>query len=512
MFSIKINNEYLPEGVKVKTGSVNLSYGQSGQRAVLNFTIIDTNLTGIPYIWSLFIGKKIELYEDGILKFGGQLDEPSTRKINNHPILEMKIICIDWHFITDKRYINQSYQRQLISQTFKDMIDEFLSEDGIWYSNDSIKETTGQYVSINCPYVLSTDAFDEMKNLINWQWKIGANKKFYLNEIDYDEVNPLIENESNYIPNSLYFSRNRDNIINTQIFKNVNALTDKLTQKATPTPDNDNNFFVRFEINQKPELYISADLVNPLITEMVDPREVGIGGLDSGLTYYWNKGSNIIQKDQNAGDIPAGKFLVVKYVGQYKIDIIEEDEDAINERKSIEGGSGIYANVENATEIEGIEVAEEKAQAIIERYKDIQNIIEFESYTINLEVGQVLDVNFPSFNLNSIGIANQYFLVIEKKVNDVGYLLRKKYTIVDGAPIGGWIAFFKSMLSPGKTWEIRPDAEVDISISEEETIDWSGEIIVSRYTPLFPLDDPGGLYPSNLLFPGTFIASNTYND
>lgn len=511
-FSIKINGEYLPTGVKVKSGTLNLNQSQSGERAVLSFSLIDMNLgPSEPFVWNTLIGHKIELYEDGSLIFGGQLDEPTTRKINNNPIFGEKIQCVDWHFLIDRAYINQSYPRMLISDAFKEMIDEFLAEDGIWYDDDSIKETGGQYVSINCPYVKANQAFDEMASLINWQWKIGPNKKCYLNEYTADIGPTLIENVSNYLPGSLSVWDDRSEYRNKQVLKDVNALTDgSIPEKASPTPDQDKSWTMRFPLNQKPEIYITKNIDKPKPIELVDPREVGIGGLDTGLTFYWNKGSNIIQEDNDKDVIPLGYFLVLKYVGQYKIDIIEQDDDSIKDRQNIEGGSGLYTNVESGSEIEGVDIGDEKANALLIKYARIATKCSFESHSINLEVGQIIDLILPSFNIDTTKNDtpnNEYFLVMEKRIQNFGTLLKKQYTLVDGAPIGGWIKFFANMIKDGKDWMIRPDAKVDIPINIDEEFEWNGTVTIRTFDCLYPLDDPGGLHPSNLLFPGTLTST-----
>lgn len=521
-FSLKINDNYLPDGVKVKSGSINLNQGQSGERAVLGFSLIDLNLgPGDPFIWNTLCGQKVELFDNGTLIFGGQLDEPETRKINNNPVYGEKIQCIDWHFLADRAYINAGYPRMLISDVFKSMIDNFLAVDGIWYDSGSIEETTAQYISINCPYVQASQAFDEMAGLINWQWKIGPDKKFYLNEYTSSIGAPLIEGVSNYHPNSLIIWDDRSEYRNKQILKDINALTDgTIPEKASPTPDQDKSWFVRFPINRKPEIYITQNIDNPLPEEMVDPREIGIGGLDTGLTFYWNKGSNIIQGDSEAEEIPEGYLLVLKYVGQYKIDVIEQDDAAILERQLIEGGSGLYTNIESGSEIEGIEIGESKAEAMLDRYAKIATKLTFSSDTINLEVGQIIDVTIPSFNIDTTKkedgspdtLNESYFLVIEKRVKDIGFLLRKTYTLIDGAPIGSWIKFFSNIIKPGKDWTIRPDAIIDISITGDEDWEWSGEVTVETFECLYPLDDPGGLYPDITLFPGTLTDTQVLND
>ncbi len=507
IFTLKINGVSLPVGVKVKSGSLNINQGKAGEISVLSFVLIDMNPGITPFVWNTLIGQKIELWDhNGILIYGGQLDEPKIRKINEHPVYGESITCVDWHYLTNRCYINQSYQKQLISDTFKDMIDDFLAIEGIWYDGTSIVATPGQYVSINCPYVKACDAFNEMAGLINWQWHIGPDKKFYLNDMT-SEIGPgLTEHTSNYIPNSLRVSDNREDYRNTQVLKNVHGLTLLLNEKATPTPDNDNSFIVNFPINQVPALYITTDIDNPLPGEMIDPHEVGIGGIDSGLWFYWNKGSNTIQRDNTTvgtPTIPAGSYLVVKYIGQFNIDIVEQDAAAIAARILIEGGSGIYTHVEDGSNIEDVTVAQEKALALLDRYAHISNIIEVETYTIKWEVGQLINVNIPSMNIN-----DQY-LITEKTVTDVGNLLKTKVTMIDGKPLGGWINYFSNWISPGKDWIIRPDAIVEVQISKSEKVEWHGDVTIKTFDCLYP---GAALWPANNLYPGTLTSTVTESD
>ncbi len=293
MFSIKINNSYFPEGVKVKDKSLYLD--EVSGKKVMGFDIIDMNSGLSFYNWTLLIGKKIELYIDGVLYFGGQLDEKETMKINEHPIIGCKIVCNDWTFLADKANVNKSYSRQLISDLFKKIIDEYLAPDGITYTGTSIQETTSQYISINCPYIKSSQVFEEVSALIGWTWKIGPDKVFYFQERAADTGAQFIENGCSYIPKSLKLDQNRNDYRNVQILQNVNALTDSIIEKATPTPDNDSSFFIRFPINEKPNIYVTDDInIIPSIDYdgysnyyKIPGRYVGIGGLDIGLCWYY---------------------------------------------------------------------------------------------------------------------------------------------------------------------------------------------------------------------------------
>ena len=148
-------------------------------------------------------------------------------------------------------------------------------------------------------------------------------------------------------------------------------------------------------------------------------------------------------------------------------------------------------------------MAQEKALALLDRYAHISNIIEVETYTIKWEVGQLINVNIPSMNIN-----DQY-LITEKSVNDVGNLLKTKVTMIDGKPLGGWINYFSNWISPGKDWIIRPDAIVEVQISKSEKVEWHGDITIKTFDCLYP---GAALWPANNLYPGTLTSTVTESD
>lgn len=508
-FSVKINDEYLPNGVKIEAKSLSITEGQPGNPTVCEFSIIDNNLNGSPFIWQTMKGVKVQVFEDGILIFGGQIDVPKTRKINNHPIFGEKIVCIDWFGILQHRYINKSYPRQLISEIVKDFIDSFLYDDGFYYDSSSIQESTSLYASVNYIYTQSDNAFEEMAGLINWVYWIGPDKKVYFKEKTQNiSTVQLIENQSNYLPPSLYVEEDPSEYMNKKILKDVHALTDELTEKASPTPDKDKSFHVSFPINSKPSIFLSLleNIEDPPESDRVDPTQIGIGGLDSGLTFYWNKDQSEITQDQDAEDIPNNKYVVVRYIGQYKIDIIEEDTASINARALIEGTSGKYESVETGNYIESISVAEDYANALLDRYSgNIPNKITFASYTMKIQNGFFIDVILPSFNINSLTSIGEGYMVMDKRSKDVGgNLILNTYVLVNGDAIGGWINYMKSRYQGEKDFTLREDAIVDVPLYQSEILEWAGTLTMKTFDCLFP---DNALWPADNLYPGTLTST-----
>lgn len=508
MITIKLDNEYLPNNIKLGASTLNINVPQAGEIAVCEFLLINKNNNDI--IWNDLIGKKISLYDDGNLIYGGQIDEPKTMELNRGPNFKTNITCVDWHYFTTRVWLNNAYRRQLISTTIKDMIDDKLADYGIWYDDNSIKESTGFYVAINCDYSKCQDVFNELANLINWQWRIGPDKKFYFNDRTTDIGTPgVIEDTTNYIPSSLEIYRDRSEYRNRQVLKDVKAITDELTEKATPTPDEDNTYIVRFPLNSKPKIYLTDTYPVVYESQLVDPAKVGISGIDSGLTFYWNKESNIITYDQDADIIPPNYVVAVKYFGQYKINVIEEDTAEIARRASIEGTIGIYEEIEDGGNIEGLSIAEDAAQAIINRYGQIAQKIEISSYSFNWEIGQIVDVVLPRKKINSLTSEGNGFLVMEKKINSIGHLVLREYVLIDGEPIGGWVSYFSNFLRGGKSWTLKEDVLVTVPINSNEPIENDGIITLKLIDSLYPGTT---LYPSNTLYPGTLLNTAIYND
>ena len=211
-----------------------------------------------------------------------------------------------------------------------------------------------------------------------------------------------------------------------------------------------------------------------------------------------------VSKDpDNAPQFADGYFLVVRYIGQYKIDIISTDDTAIADKIDIEGGTGIYEHVEDGSNIDGIPVAEEKADALIQRFSENAKKIVFKSYTIDIEINEICNLVFPSFKINGVD-----YLLITKQVQDVGAgLLLKSYTLASGEAIGGWVTFFKKWLETTKDFVLRENEAVLQQTRYLESYRWRAVTSRRIYNLLFPSTT---LYPSSALTPGYFGNTKVY--
>lgn len=514
-FKVLINGADFPDDLYVKSRTLSIDLTEPGQRSVCNFTLIDKNQT-VPFHFNDLCGSLIEVYENvnntWILIFGGSIDEPETRKINNFLTFETKIVCVDHHFICDRIPVNQSYPKIKVHELFMLIVDDYLVDEGIWYDTHSIQETDIE-VSIVCPYIFVSDIFDELVKLLNWQWNIGANKKLYLNDRINNNKGPNVYEYDRHLFASLALINDRSDFRTRQVLKNVHCLTDELTETASPYPDGViREYKTIYTLEQKPRIFVTTwfNQSHPLAIEEVDPADIGIGGLYAPGSYkwYWNKNSNVITQDENEAAIAINLYVVIMYVGQFQIDIVRDNQDMIDERSLIENNTGLYVDVSDGSGITGEEIAEEEGDALLERYSKIMKKIKIQSYHHRFEPGQVCDCIIPGFNISSLVSEGNGYLVGTVRISDIGNKLLRSTELTDGELLGGWIAFFKKSLLTESFFEIRSDSVVSISFTFNEDFVYDEELNITILIELYPDVD---LWPDVALYPGTTVSSNNYS-
>jgi len=93
------------------------------------------------------------------------------------------------------------------------------------------------------------------------------------------------------------------------------------------------------------------------------------------------------------------------------------DPVAINERKAIEGGSGVYGRAFNEDGIATIKAAANYAKKIFDQYGVVPTTIEFETFDKRFAPGQRLSVTLPRFGLNTTTL----FLVESVDIMDLSH-------------------------------------------------------------------------------------------
>ena len=123
----------------------------------------------------------------------------------------------------------------------------------------------------------------------------------------------------------------------------------------------------------------------------VSPDDIGVNGLDKDRKWYFSYNSNIITHDFSQPELTT-ETLKIQYKGLYPILVVAEDPAEIENRKSIEGGSGIYENIQLEQSINLKDVALNYANGLLEKYGIIPKTATFTTYQHGLKAGQLLPI------------------------------------------------------------------------------------------------------------------------
>lgn len=398
-------------------------------------------------------GEPIEIYDDGVdiqttdPFFSGIVAKPiETNPLNTTPI-EIEVDLLDNTAICGRRVIAETYINQSNGYIVQDIINKYLGAEGITAGtiDDSVTVKRAIY-----SYMRADDVLDELAELTGCNWWVTPEKVLHFFKqgtfkAPWDLVNqkPIrnvkIESDLNQYRNRQYIRAGQDT-------------TDLQTEEFI-LDGKQKTFTVAYKIAEKPTITIEYD------DGTTKTPSIGIRGVDQNSEWYWNKGEKELGQAQNE-TAEDGGVLRIEYVGLFPIMVVSEDATAINERKEIEGGTGIYEYVENNASINDSDSALDFAEGKVRRFARISRKITFQTRRDGLRAGQVIDVEFSEHGINGDFLITKVELSEEmegQKVYDVEML--------DGEDVGGWEKFFKKMSDNSNVVSVREN-EVLVKIKK----------------------------------------------
>lgn len=342
-----------------------------------------------------------------------------------------ELVCVDWHYLADKRRIARAYEEQTCGSIATDLITRVLGAEGI---------TAG---TINAGPVLSRIVFD-YKNCATALDELAEHAGFTW-WIDVDKALHFVPRTANTAP----WTITPDDIIrpehggqagagegnaeyrNTQWIRGGRDVTDQ--QVETRIGDGNTRAWVMaFDLAKEPTVTLNAN-----------PQTVGIRGLEEGFDWYWNKGLPEISQDPDGVVLEAADTLQVTYVGEYQIIAKAEDPVAIADRLAIEGvGTGIVENVADEP-VDSRAAAFESARAKLEKYAVIGRTLEFITKRSGLRPGQLATVDAP----DEYGLDGVEMLVTSVETFAFSTQIRYRVTCVEGLVVGSWRKFFGALIA-----------------------------------------------------------------
>lgn len=443
------------------------------ERSIAEFTVIDKTAAS-HYVK----GQPVQIWDNGNhLTFGGVIDTPEEERKGSG--LHHHISCADYHYLADKRIVAETYENELAGDIVKHVRINYLDAEGITIGTIQDGPTLKQVIA---NYVRASEFFDALAEKANFIWEINELKE--LNFIDRaTNAAPWTATNLEIIRGSARLSHGNPLYRNRQFIRGGKAETSEQVENRTGDGEKD-SFAMGYPLAKVPAITVVGR----------GAQTVGIKGIDTGKDWYWSKGDPVVTAAVPPEDT---KAIQVTYIGEFNIITLSEDDDAIIDRQTVEGGgTGYVDDIFRDPNLSSIEAYFETAAKKLQRYGVMGRKLIYRTHKRGLVPGQLQPVNYPPFNLS-----NTELLIEAVKVRGEGKLFTYEITAVEGPEVGGWSKFFQRLVEREKTIDrltVGEEETIIILVQESEEWGWQEAVDVSVFACPVPSVD---LYPETTLYP-----------
>ncbi len=406
---------------------------QLNTRNTASFTLHVPNADGSKPV----IGDRVDIFNGADCIFAGTIDTLVKEWKGPVGFLDYKVTAVDWNQLFDRFLIARVYAHRKLGYIIKNMVLSKLANEGIDLSliadGPDIEKAVFNYQTV-------TDCLTELCELTGYAWWLDYSKVLHVvQRTEYAAPVAITEGVNAHI-RAITLSQERGQYRNTQYVTVEHNLTTARVEKFRGDYSR-RTFTCAYPIAKAPE---SVIVTSP---NGVDVQTVGKRGVDSPTAYdwYYELDSPELSQNDDAQLYPALTPLdeiAVTYQGSYPSIIVRTDATAVSERQSVEGGSGVYENLETDSRIEDQTMGNAHADALLRKYGELATVLSFQTEINGLRSGQLLTVDLPT-----LGVYNEEYLITSVQTRDVGGQWAQ-YTVqaCSGEHLGGWVQFFRNLL------------------------------------------------------------------
>lgn len=418
------------------------------------------------------VGQQVTVTEDSTTVFSGTIDDiVESREISMYgtDLNEYRVECVDYNQICDRHYVSRVYSNQTMQYivqdiVFQDLFGEGISSTGYVETGPTIERAVFNFQSV-------AEAFNDLADVTGYAWNI-----------DYDKNLHFFARESNTAPfsltdtsdnfRSIRIRTTREKYRNKQIIRAGQDVTNARTESFTGDGSNQ-TFTLTYPVAYEPS--ITLDTI---------AQTVGIRNVDTGKQWYWAKNEKEISHDNSLGAISSTQSLDVLYQGLFPLILTDiRSQEEIDSRAAVEGGTGIYEQVEDDPDLDTNNMAVDKANGLLRRYGKIHSAIEFETDTGGLQSGQLIDITISAHDING------QYLIDSVSISDInGQFLRYNVRALSGENQGGWADFFRRLANFGRRFVIRENETASTVRSFFDEIQCSDDFTISSASPESRID------------------------
>ena len=426
-----------------------------GVRGQASFSLYD-----ITRQLHLQAGERIQITRDGATIFSGFVHGVSEVIPDGQEDLFLDVDCVDWSALTDRHILAVKFSNP--GQTLFSVVDEIIriysGEPGETLFDAGVRiqgtiEPGIKLGTLTFNYQTVKQAFDDLAELTGTFWYIDHNKTLWFRS-NLKLFAPFDLDDSTFKRyRRLKVERGLDRYRNVQYLRAGRDVSDSRVERFKGDGET-KSFTLALPVAETPT--IQVDTGGGPVT-----KTVGIQQKDNDRDWYYNVDENTISQDSNGTVLTSSHTLIVTYRGFFRIVLKGRNEAEIAKRRGIEGGVGVYVQVEEDEKINDDDLAEEKLSALLRRHAFVPNRITFDTDINGFVAGQIQKVNLPGHAL-----AGEYLItrVSLKIAGQVGGQERYSYTveITDGEFVGGWTDFFLRVATKGRPLVLRENEKLQI--------------------------------------------------
>ena len=456
-------------------GLVSSAYTEEEDRGSISVSADITEDWGDLSSAYLISGVPVNIIFDNI-NYTGSIDTVEHQDVTEQSDYIIYTISVtDNHQICDKHKIVEVFEDETISDIMDYIVTNYLSEDGI-----TIGEITNGDIVVSeliCNYISASDVFDKLAEKTGAIWYVDKDKKLYMLERSESISDYVLDDDFPYM--NLKVKDHRQNYRNVQYLIGGKAETEIQTEHIIAY-ENQTSFLTGYPIYKVPAIYV--DDVE---------KTVGIKDVEEGKDFYWNKESDVFTTSLT---LSGGEDVKIVYTGAFPITAKATDESQILERAGIERNGGKYEDAETISNVGTLSELLDLALTRLRQYGKMGKEITFYTKQEGLEAGDTMYSDLPKYNVNNMDLLILRVTISEDSTFD-NYLYYVE--AVSGEAVGGWVEFFKKLISPDKEIEIENSVE-NICILRTLSRNWIENEIPNILRPVYPSET---LFPSETLGP-----------
>lgn len=390
------------------------------------------------------------------LIFSGYVTQPKEQKPGYIGTLIHDIICVDQHYLADKRIIAAPYASQTCGYIVNNIITNYLASEGVTVG----QVNAGPTIDATFVYVSAAAALDALATRAGFYWQIDQFKQLYF--VPYTAIvnSTVIDGSQIDASSGMTVERGNPNYRNTQYV--LGGVAQTTSQTETRKGDGTATAFT----------FSYPFATAPTITVNGTAKTRGIKGVNtSGYDWYWAKGDPILAQDTAGTKLISTDTLSVTYIGQYSTVVISTDPAQIVIEAALESSTGIVESVTTDSTIQSTTAGFSLAGQLLARYAAIGTVLKFWTKQSGFNQGQAVTVNLPDHALNSV-----VMLIESVTATDAsdGLNIWYQVTAVMGPYDTTWVEFFASLLASQQ-------AANSINIGVSQTI-----AILAAFTATWP--------------------------